>query len=154
MRVKWLITVALVMSAGCRQGDAPQVSPPENEFAAMRAATIQYVRSRARREALLTLIDRLEQDVTVARQQLSSHLDRLRRQIADYDSSRTALEQTLSEFKAEQAMIRQRILDVHFEMREKTRPEEWVKIVRFEREILEPVTRISQRILPQDGLTD
>jgi len=144
----WILPLTLSLATGALAGCARERRTPVEVIAdamqATRSAIRDEVDDRQRRAELLGLVDELDGLLQAQSTDLEQLSRRLRDINADPAATRSAFEAEIATCRERRLARRSRAVDVHFAMMQRTRPEEWERIVERELGALEALGRIDE----------
>lgn len=132
--------VGLVVS-GCR-GSKPSPEAKTQEFVhKMREAVSLNVKEKDRRDRMLALVGQMEAVERDINNDIAGFVETYRGMNGDYEAPRAAFDDLFGEFDARIRKARDRFFDLHFQLTALSTEEEWDRIVKYEVEAYEEITK-------------
>jgi hypothetical protein len=135
-----ICAVGLVVS-GCR-GTKPSPEVKSQEYLhKMREAVFRNVAEKDRRDRMLALVDQMEALERGVNDNAAVFVKKYRELNGNYDAPRAAYDSLFGEFDADVKQARDRFFDLHFRLSALSTAQEWNRIVKYEEEAYEEITK-------------
>jgi len=135
-----ICVVGLVVS-GCR-GAKPSPEAKTQEYVhKMREAVSLNVKEKDRRDRMLALLGQMEAVERNFNNDIAGFVETYRGMNGDYEAPRAAFDDLFGEFDTRIQKARDRFFDLHFQLTALSTEEEWDRIVKYEVEAYEEITK-------------
>jgi len=136
-----MFCAAGLVISGCR-GTKPSPEAKSQEYVhKFREAVSRSVGEKDRRDRMLVLVDQMEAVERSLNDDLAVFVEKYRGLNGDYEAPRAVFDELFGDFDARIKKTRDRFFDLHFQLTALSTAEEWDRIVKYEVEAYEEITK-------------
>ena len=140
-RLRWagvaaavLLAIGLVSSVACTSSKS---QTPADNLAGLRSAITNEVADAGRADDMLAVVDQMEAAMVDLGKTVDRHQVTIAELYRDYDATRSEVWEALESYQNERREVVDRLVEIHYELKDLARDDEWPKLAKAERRAVE-----------------